>query len=653
MKTASIALRIADFLKGFPPFEFLDTSELVSLAERGRVKFHEIDEVIFSAGQPRDRFLYVINQGRVRIIDETTEGPRLMDLRGPGEILGLQGVISDEPYINTALAESDCLLYGLPREAFAELAENAPRAQRYLAAYFSLNPAYRRSVARGSRMPEPDSIVPMTLLKGGLQEVEETQMVAREALVTVSAGAPAIEAARLLRSKRIACVIVVDERGCPLGKITDADLRDRFIEGQVLESSTAADLMFTDLVLAKPGDDTGKLLVRMIRSGKRFLVVTEDGTLRTRTIGLVTERNIFLQFGRFPTLLGEAMSEAPSIEVLRMLRNRMEALLLEFLEDREHMPWLMQVSGVLNRLMTARVLRLSEAEMAAEGWKRPEERYTWLMMGSGGRDELLIRSAVYHALMYEDPPQAEAAGVEGYFRELGRRASGGLRQCGFLESPQGILAREADWCQPVSRMMARYSRMITHPMESLVYNFRDAFDFRPVNHRCPLAIALREHINRELRGRPDFLRHMATDSLLNQPPRTLFQHYVIDEQGIQKEELEIKHHALLPLVDVARVLALAAAEVTTTSTSLRFLAAADHLEGVTAEESTLFREAAAAFRFLAYARARVGLLNGTDGVVIRPVDLEVELRPLLKTSFRTILATLEALAKRYDLKLRP
>lgn len=654
MKAAGIALRIADFLKGYPPFEFLEPAELVELARDGRVKFHEEGEVLFTGGQPRDRYIYVVNKGRIRLVDEgevtSRSEARLLDLRGPGDLLGLHGILNDAPYMSTAIAEADVLLYGLPRTRFLDAVERSARAKRYLAAYFSLSVAHERSPQ--ARTTLHDVITPTTLRRGGLLEVAQPQRVAADALLTVAPATPAVVAARLLQPKRVTCVIVVDERGCPIGKLTDSDLRDRLIEGRVLAEETAGSVMMKDLAFARPDDDTGKLLVRMARAGKRFVVVTEDGTANTRAIGLVAEKDIFLQYGRFPTLLGEAMAEAPSVAALGGLRHRMESLILEFLEDRSHVPWLMEMTGVLNRAMAARITELARREMAEAGWSEPSVDHAWLIMGSGGRDELLIRSAVYHALVYDDPPQAEASDVRAYFREFGRRISEGLRRCGFLDSEPGILASRPDWCLPRSEMYARYSRMIASPAESMVYTYRDAFDFRPVVHLHPLARGLREHIDAEMKRHPDFLRYMAQDSLLNQPPRTIFQQYVIDEQGKQREELEIKHHALLPLVDAARVLALAAGEVSATATYLRFRAAADRLQGVSREQAELFREAAAAFLVLAYARARQGLLHGTNGAVIRPADVEAETRPLLKTAFRTILSTLEHLAARYDLIMR-
>lgn len=651
MNTATIALRIADFLKKYPPFEFLSEDDLVELASAGRVKFHEVDEVIFTAGQPRNQFIYVVSQGRVRVVGSSSGKQQLVDLRGPGEIIGLQGLICDSPYFDTGIAETDVLLYALPRIALAHLIERAPRAKRYLAAYFSLSASVGRQ-ASAVTLDSERSIIPVTLRKGGLLEVAEPQNVARESLITVPGSMPGLQAAKCIDSKRVPCVVVVDDHGCPIGKLTDADLRERFIEGRVLAQETAATLMHTDLAFAKPWDDTGKLLVRMTRAGKRFLIVTEDGTAATPALGLVTERNFFLQYGRFPTLLGEAMSEAPSVAALSSMRNRMEALILEFMDGREHVAWLMEMTGVLNRTLTARILRLTEDAMSLEGWVMPSVPFTWLMMGSGGRDELLIRSAVYHALMYADPAPQDEVETGRYFREFARRAADGIRQCGFLDSPQGILASRPEWCLPESAMRARYSRMISNPVENMVYTYRDAFDFRPIVHRHPLAVALREHIHGELGKHPEFLRHMAKDSLLNQPPRTLFKNYVVDEQGEQKEELEIKHHALLPLVDTARVLALATRELTTTSTFKRLRDAVRFLDDLSPSQATLLGEAAQAFLVLAYARTQQGLLNGTDGAIIRPADLDAETRPFLKTAFRTVLGSLELLAKRYNLEMR-
>jgi CBS domain-containing protein len=652
MKGSSISVRIADFLKDYPPFEFLDISQLRDLAGKSKVKFHEDGEFVFSQGQPRDKWLYVIQKGNVRVIEEGPEGETLVDLRGPGDLLGLQGIRSEEPYLHTCKTDTEAILYGLPRALFVELAENSVRARRYLAAYFSLNPAYHWNDDLEMEDPGMAEQGPVTLRRGGLKEVAPPQDVAREHLVTVMGDTSVREVAAKLQSKRTECVVVVDEDNHPIGKLTDSDLRDRILEGSIQPFASVRELMFTDLITAGPEENTGDLLIRLTRHGKNFLVVTEDGTLDSPAIGLVSERNLFLQYGRFPTVIGEAIASAPDVHALRTLRDRLEALILEFLDNRSSLKWLMEMVGVLNRKLNHRILELVVDGMRAAGFGDPPQPYCWLMMGSGGRDELLIRSAVYHSVIYGDPPEGEADTTQLYFRELARRAAEAIRQCGFMESPQNVLAQNPGWCLPLADMKQRFTDMIRDPVSNHVYSARDAFDFQPVLETpCPLAEALSKHIDAELRENPDFIRHMASDSLMNQPPRTIFKGYVVDKEGIRRNELAIKFHALLPLVDVGRVLSLASGSRRPTATFKRFEAAARQA-GDDSRLAELYKEAAEGFLVAQFARISQGLRTGTDGAVIHPAELDAQSRTLLITTFRTILDLLDELAKRFDLNLR-
>ena len=351
-------------------------------------------------------------------------------------------------------------------------------------------------------------------------------------------------------------------------------------------------------------------------------------------------------------MVSEAIECAPSLDTLRSLRDRMEALILEFLGHRSSLIWLMDLVGIMNRKFSKRILELAIEEMQREGLGDPPLPYSWLMMGSGGRNELLIRSAVYHALVYDDPKPDQEKAANLYFQTLAVRAAGAIRQCGFLESPQGVLAHHAGWCLPLSQMKARFSHFIEEPVASHVYSARDAFDFQPLEEGgCRLATELSRHIEKTLGGNPEFKRHMASDSIMNQPPRTLFKGYVVDKEGTRRKELAIKAHALLPLVDVARVFTLERGTHHPTGTYERLKSAAARLDE-NSELGSLLREAAEAFLVAHFARISQGLKTGTDGAVIHPADLDPEVRTLLVTSFRTILDILEVTAKRYNLSLR-
>src|SRR5688572_4721942 len=111
MQTSVILHRVADFLKQYPPFDALSAADLLDLAGSGRVKFHESEEFIYWQGDPKGPFVWVIQQGRVDLLD----GETLRDVLGAGDLVGLDRLTS-------ARTASDVILYALDAAKFEALA---------------------------------------------------------------------------------------------------------------------------------------------------------------------------------------------------------------------------------------------------------------------------------------------------------------------------------------------------------------------------------------------------------------------------------------------------------------------------------------------------------------------------------------------------
>ncbi len=130
--------RHADFLRRYPPFQYLTDSELLELVAGGRVSFHENAELVFEQGRKRSRYVHVIQQGVVRLVDVQPDSEVLCDVRGEGDLLGIGrylGGIDEHTY--TARTETDVILYALPADLFWTQIKRHPRASRFLAAYFT------------------------------------------------------------------------------------------------------------------------------------------------------------------------------------------------------------------------------------------------------------------------------------------------------------------------------------------------------------------------------------------------------------------------------------------------------------------------------------------------------------------------------------
>ncbi|MBM3765100.1 MAG: cyclic nucleotide-binding domain-containing protein [Acidobacteria bacterium] len=147
MNTSVIRYRVADFFKRFAPFDTLPHSELLDLAGTGRVKFHESDEYVFWQGKPRGPSLWIVQQGRVELIDARSGQEELRDLAGEGDIIGLDTFLNDGSYAYSARTSTDVILYSIDAAAFDELARKHAVVERFRNAHRSVtgSPASLRS----------------------------------------------------------------------------------------------------------------------------------------------------------------------------------------------------------------------------------------------------------------------------------------------------------------------------------------------------------------------------------------------------------------------------------------------------------------------------------------------------------------------------
>jgi signal-transduction protein with cAMP-binding, CBS, and nucleotidyltransferase domain len=138
MNTSVIRYRVADFLKSHAPFDALPGQQLMELAGQGRVKFHEADEYIFRQGQARTPWVWIIQQGRVELVDETAGQSQLRDVLGEGDLIGLERFLADGSYLSSARTAGDVIVYAIDANAFEDLAARHPAVKRYLAAHYSV-----------------------------------------------------------------------------------------------------------------------------------------------------------------------------------------------------------------------------------------------------------------------------------------------------------------------------------------------------------------------------------------------------------------------------------------------------------------------------------------------------------------------------------
>jgi CRP-like cAMP-binding protein len=109
------------------PSAFIADPELIqALEKRSTVISCGGDRVLFSQGD-NPQGLYILDQGETILTMTSPSGQQVMQIEAPaGSLLGLPGLIGDEPYTLTAIARDGARLSFVPRDEFTSLMQSSP-----------------------------------------------------------------------------------------------------------------------------------------------------------------------------------------------------------------------------------------------------------------------------------------------------------------------------------------------------------------------------------------------------------------------------------------------------------------------------------------------------------------------------------------------
>src|SRR5660397_79969 len=111
----SIAERVADFLKNFPPFKSLSYQDLLVLSNQVQVVYLEKNAVLFQVGDTAHHNFYVVKDGAIGLTVTSNGEEILIDQCDEGDIIGLRPFFAKNQYAMAAKAkEESCLLYTSP-----------------------------------------------------------------------------------------------------------------------------------------------------------------------------------------------------------------------------------------------------------------------------------------------------------------------------------------------------------------------------------------------------------------------------------------------------------------------------------------------------------------------------------------------------------
>ncbi len=194
-------------------------------------------------------------------------------------------------------------------------------------------------------------------------------------------------------------------------------------------------------------------------------------------------------------------------------------------------------------------------ELAEEQLGPPPVPYAFVVEGSMARNEQTALSDQDNGLLLSDEFRPEEH--DEYFLALAKFVCDGLDACGYEYCRGEIMATTPKWRQPLSVWKSYFDRWIDEPEPMALMHSSIFFDMRAIYGELSLFDELNGHVLRKSAENKIFLSYMASNAMSLRPPLGLFGSFVLIRGGEHHKTLDLKHNGVVPIIDLARIYALA------------------------------------------------------------------------------------------------
>lgn len=523
-------IEIRDFLAQRPPFDGLPGDVLDGLPRQVQIRYLRRGAE-FPPADSSDSALYLVRTGAIECHDAAGE---LTGKLGEGDLYSDACQLVEIGPRGSAQVVEDALLYLLPCETVKRLGQQHADFARYLSD--SLQERLKQAISE-TRGAFGTDLASLTL--------PVSRLLSREP-VTIGPQHSIRQAAQLMRDQHVSSVLLLDGESI-IGLVTDRDIRNRCVAEGLDPARPAAEVMSRDPETIRPQTLIIDALNLMSRLRVHHLPVVEQG----RAIGMVTATDLTRYQSGNAAYLTADIAKADSVERLATVSAKLPELQLQLASAGANAQQIGDAVSAITDALTQRLLDMAEQELGP-----PPVRYAWLAGGSQARREQTSHSDQDNALLLADDYQADQHGA--YFEQLAARVTDGLNACGFVYCPGNAMASNPDWRQPLRVWKRHFDGWINKPEPMALMLSSIFFDLRVVHGDPQLFEQLQRHVLPQCKKNNIFIAYMAANALTHRPPLGFFRTFVLVHDGEHDDTLDLKHRGIVPITDIARVLALSA-----------------------------------------------------------------------------------------------
>jgi CBS domain-containing protein len=528
---------IVGYLEQWEPFSLLDPEQRSWAAGRCTVEYRRAGSVLLAAGVDNDELMLIV-KGAAELRDGEEA---LVTKLAEGECIGVLSAVTGQPVRQSSVLAEDTVFCRFGGDVVAQLRSASVPFDRDL-----LEVVEERLIAPRHQAAERSSPSGTGFAAGSNPLVVPVRTLARMPAVATGADTAIRDAARYMTERGVSSILVVDGERCPLGLVTDRDLRSRVVAEDFDTARPVGEVMTCDLITIGENAPAVEALVTMTEHNVHHLPVVDGAGA---AIGFVSITDLHLARTTDPVFVVGQLAKAVDVNhvvaivasVPRMIQQLMAADALA------------ETVGRMVTLVTdaagRRLCRLAEERLGP-----PPMDYAFFCFGSQARREQTAFSDQDNALILARKPNPDE---RSYFDQLAHFVCDGLARAGYRLCPGDIMATNRRWSVSLETWKRYVDAWVAAPTPEAVLNAAVFFDARHLHGQAELTGEYRRWSVRRAQASPLFLGHLAAAGTQFKPPLGFFRRFVVEKDGGHKDQLDLKSRGVTPVIELARVHSLA------------------------------------------------------------------------------------------------
>lgn len=347
-----------------------------------------------------------------------------------------------------------------------------------------------------------------------------------------------MDALKFLISERSDCLLIKGESDNPIGFLSESDIRLRILGMEENYRKEVYHFMSSPLFTISSNSTIYDAMVKFHENDvSHLLYINLNGNID----GVIRAKDLQKGFHSSYLFFIKKIETASGIFELKSYHTQLMLLIKCLLINENSFIDITKMISVISDSIIRKVVSL-----AIEKLGHPPVKFSFIVLGSAGREEQTLTTDQDNAIIFEDCEKEIVSSAKQYFLRLGEVVSEDLNHIGYDFCKGEIMARNTKWCQPFSEWKNYFTGWVTTANPQDLLDIKIFFDLRLIYGDLSFVNNLQNHITHLTSGYNSFFVYLS-ESIAK---------FQMSENAVKlKSTFDIKM-VILPIVDLMRLYAL-------------------------------------------------------------------------------------------------